>query len=119
MSIEQGTINNVAIALGAVMLAYNAAMATRRDKKLSQVAKTTEAIHVLSNSAMGAQLKLNVDFAMSDAVTKHRISLLTKEEGDVAAAAAADIQVAAQLAILQTHVLAQSKVDAQVEKEKK
>jgi hypothetical protein len=61
---------------------------------------------------MGAQLKLNVDFAQQNAVLAHRLAAISKEEGDVAAANAADVTVTSQKAIYQEHLIRQAKVDA-------
>ena len=89
----------------AVLVAWN----TWRQSKQS---KTVNAIHTLTNSAMGAQLKLNVQFAEQNAVLAHRLAEMSKSEGDVAAATAADVVVESQKAIYQEHLVRQAKVDA-------
>lgn len=90
----------------AALVAWNTWRAGKQEK-------VVKSIHVLTNSAMGAQLKLNVEFAQQNAVLAHRLSAISKEEGDIAAATAADVVVETQKAIYQDHLLRQAKVDAQ------
>jgi hypothetical protein len=101
---EQGIVGLATAAL----VAWNTWRASKNDK-------VVKSIHVLTNSAMGAQLKLNVEFAQQNAVLAHRLSALSKEQGDIAAATAADVVVETQKAIYQEHLLRQAKVDAQQE----
>jgi hypothetical protein len=96
----------------AALVAWNSYQGARRDKKIESIKKTGEATHTLSNSAMGAQLKLNVEFAQSNAVILHRMADYTKTEGDAAAALAADVKLEAQKVIYQAHLVQQAKVDA-------
>lgn len=83
----------------------------RREKILKKVEKTSTATHILTNSAMAAQLKLNVEFAQQIATDKHRIAGITKEDGDDASAAAADLVVEQQKVLLQAHLVRQATVD--------
>jgi hypothetical protein len=93
----------------AFMTAFLVAWNTWRASKNDKVVKD---IHTLTNSAMGAQLKLNVTFAEQNAVKSKRIAAMTKEEGDIAAATADDVIVEQQRAIYQEHLVRQAKVDA-------
>lgn len=104
------------LAIGAVT-AWNSRRSGKRDEQVASIKATGEATHILSNSAMGAQLKLNVSFARAVAVMAHRVATITKEDGDLASAEAADIQVHDQEAILQLHLIQQAKVDARDAKE--
>jgi hypothetical protein len=88
----------------AILVAWNAWRANK-------TAKVVNAVHTLTNSAMGAQLKINVDNAQRAAVMAHRIADITKQEGDIAAAKAADLEVIQQQAVYQDHVVRQAKVD--------
>src|ERR1700691_1573682 len=106
-------INSLALLGIAVLSAWTASKQAGRDKKVESIKKTGEATHTLSNSAMAAQLKMNVQFATQTAVLAHRLADVTKQEGDVAASLAADIVVKEQEAILQKHLIAQAKVDAE------
>ena len=107
-------INSLALLGIAVLSAWTASKQAGRDKKVESIKKTGEATHTLSNSAMAAQLKMNVQFATQTAVLAHRLADVTKQEGDVAASLAADIVVKEQEAILQKHLIAQAKVDAEL-----
>jgi hypothetical protein len=89
----------------AVLVAWNTWRASKNDK-------VVKSIHTLTNSAMGAQLKLNLQFAERFAVQAHRLASITKETGDLAAAVAADVDVEAQKSVYQDHLLRQAKVDA-------
>jgi hypothetical protein len=89
----------------AVLVSWNTWRASRNEK-------VVRSIHTLTNSAMGAQLKLNVQFAEKIAVGAHRLADVTKEAGDAAAAIAAEVVVEAQKSIYQDHLLRQAKVDA-------
>ena len=75
--------------------------------------KVVDEIHTLTNSAMGAQLKLNVVFAEQNAVKSRRIAELTKEGGDIAEAQAANIVVLEQRRIYQEHLMRQAVIDMQ------
>jgi hypothetical protein len=89
-----------------------ALLVTWNTYRQSKQGKQVTAIHTLTNSAMGAQLKINVDFAQQNAVLAHRLAAISKDEGDVAAANAADVIVTSQKAIYQEHLIRQAKVDA-------
>jgi hypothetical protein len=89
----------------AALVAWNTWRASKNDKVVRD-------IHTLTNSAMGAQLKLNVTFAEQNAVKSKRIAELTKSEGDIASAAADDLIVEEQKAIYQEHLVRQARVDA-------
>lgn len=97
-----------AIAFIAFMSVWN----NRQNKKNGAV---IDKVHTLSNSAMGAQLKLNVEFAEANAVQAHRIAEITKEDGDTAAAIAADVRVKSQQFLYQEHLTQQAKVDSKSE----
>lgn len=89
----------------AALVAWNTWRASKNDRVVKD-------IHTLTNSAMGSQLKLNVEFAERISVQAHRLAIVTKEEGDVAAALAADVVVKEQQAVYQEHLVRQAKVDA-------
>jgi hypothetical protein len=89
----------------ALLVAWNTWRASKNDK-------VVKSIHTLTNSAMGAQLKLNVDFCEKNAVLARRLASITKEDGDAAAATAAEVLVEAQKSVYQDHLLRQAKVDA-------
>jgi hypothetical protein len=105
------TINSLALLGIAAISAWTAAKQANRDKTVASIKKTGEATHTLSNSAMAAQLKMNVQFATQTSVLAHRLADVTKQAGDIAAAIAADIVIKEQEAILQKHLIAQAKVD--------
>jgi hypothetical protein len=94
----------ILLAIGCIT-AWNAFQAEK-------IKKTGEATHILSNSAMGEQKKLNVDFAKANAVLAHRIAVLTREEGDIDAATDADVRVKIQEDLYKAHLVQQAKVDA-------
>jgi hypothetical protein len=96
--------------IGLCLIGMFAAWSTWRQNKTGS---TVDKIHTLSNSAMGAQLTLNVEFAQANAVQAHRIAEITKGEGDMAAAIAADVKVESQKKLLNEHLVAQARVDAQ------
>ena len=89
----------------AVLVAWNTWKASKNEKVVKQ-------IHVLTNSAMGDQLRLNLKFAERFAVQAHRLAALSGDNGDKAAAVAADVDVESQKSIYQEHLLRQAKVDA-------
>jgi hypothetical protein len=80
-----------------------------------KIKRTGEATHLLSNSAMGEQKKLNVDFARRYAVQAHRFADMTNLDSDIAAAVAADVVVKEQESIYNQHLVQQAKVDAKAE----
>jgi len=96
--------NIMLLAIG-ITTAWNAYQA-------GKIKKTGEATHMLSNSAMGEQKKLNVDFARRYAVQAHRIAEITNVDADKVAAEAADVVVKDQEMIYQQHLINQAKVDA-------
>jgi hypothetical protein len=106
------TINSLALLGVAVIGAWTAAKQSARDKEVASIKKTGEAVHTLTNSAMGAQLKNAVVLAKQSAAFAHRVADSTKEAGDIAAAVAADTVVEDQEAILQIHLMNQAKADA-------
>jgi len=109
-------VNTFALLGIATIGAWQATRSAARDKVIISIKKTTEATHVLTNSAMGEQLKTAVQFATSTSVLAHRLAALTKEAGDAAYATATDIVVKEQQALLQKHLTAQAIVDAQADK---
>lgn len=80
--------------------------------KLNKINRTVAATHVLSNSAMGAQLQAKVDILMQLAVMSHRLADYTKQPEAEAAAVASDLNVLTAKAELQEHLIRQAKVDA-------
>lgn len=78
---------------------------------LNKVKKTGDAIHVLTNSAMGSQLQYNVDSAIKLAVTMHRLADYTQQPEAMAAALAADVDVERAKIELQAHMVRQAKAD--------
>lgn len=96
----------------AAAIAFIAFMSVWNNRQNKKTADVVDKVHTLSNSAMGAQLKLNVEFAEANAVQAHRISEITKEDGDAAAAAAADVRVKSQQFLYQEHLTQQAKVDS-------
>jgi hypothetical protein len=105
-----GAINDNLIVgfVTALLVAWNTWRAARS-------AKVVRSIHTLTNSAMASQLKVNVEFSQQNAVLSHRLADISKSEGDIAAAVAADVVVEAQKQIYQEHMLKQAKVDARDE----
>jgi hypothetical protein len=104
---DLNTSNVMILAIG-IITAWNAYQS-------GKIKKTGEATHILSNSAMGEQKKLNVDFAKRYAVQAHRFADMTKLDSDIAAALAADIVVKEQEVIYNQHLIQQAKVDAKAE----
>src|ERR1700690_3356296 len=97
-------INSVAILGVAVITAWTAA-------KAAAIKKVTDATHVLTNTAYGAQLLINGQNLEALAVLSHRFA----ESGgraDVDAAAAIDVRVEAAKAEYQMHLKQQAVVDA-------
>lgn len=105
MDLNQTTITSIASLFSALLLTWTMYKSGQRDKVIN-------AIHVLSNSAMGEQLKKNVQFAMAIAVMARRIAEQSKQVGDMAAAQAADLVVRQEQDLLNTHLIQQAKVDA-------
>jgi hypothetical protein len=83
-------------------------------KELVSVKHTGEATHTLSNSAMGAQLQVNVATLEALSVVLHRVAVTSKEEADAAAALAVDVRVDAAKKVLQDHLTKQAVVDSKV-----
>ena len=96
----------------AVLVAWNTWRQSLADKKAAKVEKVVNAVHTLTNSAMGSQLKLNVEFAERISVQAHRLADLSKQDADIAAALAADVVVKEQEAVYQEHLVRQAKVDS-------
>jgi predicted RNase H-related nuclease YkuK (DUF458 family) len=88
----------------AILVTWN----TYRERKQTKVLKQ---VHILTNSAMGAQLKLNVESAQNISVLAHRLAAMSKEEGDTASALAADVVVETQKQIYQDYLLRLAKSD--------
>ena len=105
-------VNTLAIFVAISLSIWQAGKEHGRDQVIKSVQKTAEATHILSNSAMGEQLKQSLQFAIANSVTAHRLAVLTKEAGDEAAALASDVVVKQQAALLQEHLISQAKVDA-------
>jgi hypothetical protein len=94
------------------MVAWNTWRNGRRDDEAKRQGKVVDAIHILTNSAMGDQLKVRVQFAEAIFVAMQRIAALShNEEGAVAAAIAAGVVVESQKALLNEHLARQAKVD--------
>jgi hypothetical protein len=107
-------------AAGAGIAAIIGAVKNNRDiagvkKSLVKVEKTSEAIHTLSNSAMGAQLLTKVELLQMLAVQAHRLAEVTKEAADAAVAQSFEVQVAAAKKVYQDHLMQQAVVDARKE----
>lgn len=96
----------------AAAIAFISFMGVWNSRQNKRTGKTVDKIHILTNSAMGAQLKLNVEFAEANAVQAHRIAEITKSDGDIAAAEAADVKVKSQQALYQDHQVQQAVVNA-------
>jgi hypothetical protein len=107
------SLEQVVLCATAIGVLWNTILAGRRDKVAASTLKISKATHILSNSAMGEQKRVNVEFAEAAAVSMHRIAALTGEAGDIAAAEAADIRVRTQRIIYEQHLIRQAKVDAQ------
>lgn len=107
------TVNSISLLGLGILGAWTTYQSAKRDKEIASVKKTGEAIHTLSNSAMGAQLKKNVQFAQANATLAHRMAEITKESADIAAAIAADIVVKQEQELLQVHLIQQAIVDAE------
>lgn len=107
--------NTVILTVFALTTMYNAYRDNRRADqlatKLDSVGDTTDKIHILTNSAMGAALRMNVVALESDAVSKHRIAEITHAVSDVAAAKASDIAIGEAQRLYAQHLAQQKKVD--------
>lgn len=97
-------IDDIALLGILIMGAWNTA-------KISRVGKTANAIHTLSNSAMGAQLQQKVDLLKALSVFAHAAQ--PSNDASEAAADAVDIRVKAAEKELQDHLLRQALVDAE------
>jgi hypothetical protein len=98
-------IDDIALLGILIMGAWNTA-------KISRVGKTANAIHTLSNSAMGAQLQQKVDLLKALAVFAHRFADIGND-ADKAAATALDVRVRSAEKDLQDHLVRQALVDAE------
>jgi hypothetical protein len=94
---------------GAVLLGIFTVWSVWRQSKTGKI---VQQVHILSNSAMGAQLEINVNFAKEIAVLKHSLADRSKADGDIAAAIAAEVVVEDQKKKLIDHQIQQAKVDA-------
>ena len=110
MTISETDYLQLGQSLGLFALGIFSAWSIWRQKKTGSV---VDKIHTLSNSAMGAQLTLNVNFAKSIAVQAHRIADNSQQQGDIAAALAADVVVTSQQKLLDEHLIAQAKLDSE------
>jgi hypothetical protein len=110
-------ISSLALLGVAVIGVWTANKASKIKKVVDDTKKVAVATHVLSNSAMEAQLRMNVQSWTASSVMAHRLAEITKQDGDVAAAKAIDVVVKEQEAILQKHQLSQAVVDAENIKE--
>jgi len=97
-------INSLAILGVAVITAWTAS-------KAAAIKKVADATHILTNSAMGAQLLANVQNLQAMAVLAHRFAE-NNNASDIAAAAAIDVRVEEARAKYQEHVKRQAVVDA-------
>ena len=84
------------------------------NKEINSVKKTGEATHTLSNSAMGAQLAINVELLQALSVQAHRFATMTGQEGDTATAKAFDVRVTGAQKLYQEHLTKQAVVDAEL-----
>lgn len=112
VALDQATLASLVQLAVALMVAYNTGRSVARDKVMSRVEKTGIETHALSNSAMAAQLKLNVTFATTVWVMAKRMAAMTNEDGDIASAIAAEVRVKEQEEILQEHLLRQAHIDS-------
>jgi len=118
MTPDSEIVNNIALVALSVLAAWNARQISMRGKQLATIKdttdtihNTTETIHTLSNGRLAAVLTVNLQFARSIAVLTERVASITGEDGDIAAARAANLQVAQQEALLNAHLMAQSQVE--------
>jgi len=120
LALDNMTINSLALLGIALIGLWNSRKNAQIQKTASDTKKTADdtktiavATHTLSNSAMGAQLQMQLQFSQQIAVLARRIAK-SGDPGDVAAATAADVVVKQQQEILQNHLVQQAKVDATV-----
>jgi|SRR5208283_3305897 len=111
MTLDNVTVNNMALVALALLAVWNARQSAQRGKDIATIKGTTETIHTLSNGRLAAVLTVNLQFARSIAVLTERMANITKADGDIAAARAANLQVLQQEALLNAHLTAQSKVE--------
>jgi hypothetical protein len=107
--VDPQTILVAGIALATL---FTAVLTTWQQFVLNKVKKTGEATHMLSNSAMGAQLQDKVDVYKELAVMAHRLADYTSDPEAKAAAIACDVQVDKARLELREHLIRQAKVDA-------
>lgn len=112
ISVWSPTINSGLLIILALIGLWNTAKGNARDKTLREIKDTGEAVHILSNSQLGAQLTLAVADAKEKSVWAHRVADTSKAAGDRAAAEAADVTVVQREVLLQKHLDQQAIVDA-------
>jgi hypothetical protein len=112
MALSQTTITSIASLFTALLVVWTAYKTKQLQVVADSTKKTVDAVHTLSNSAMGATLKMNVQLAASNAVMAHRLAEITGQPGDAAAAVALDLKTKEHQAIYEAHLAQQAKVDA-------
>jgi hypothetical protein len=98
------------IKMASVQTVVQGALATMQGD-LTSVKVTGEAVHTLSNSAMAAQLLVNVNLLKTLSQQAHRTYSLTKEEADQVAAKGFDDQLTAVEKLYTDHQVNQKAVD--------
>lgn len=95
--LDSPTINSIALLAIAVIGLYTA-------NKSTTIKRDVSAVRFLSNRAMGVQLRLSVTFVKAIAVLTRRLATQSNEEGDIAAAVAAEVAVKEQEDIYEEHL---------------
>ncbi len=115
-STEHIDANTVMMAVLSVATFVNALLRHRAEwaanRKASHLQDTADKIHTLSNSRMGAQLQINTVAFKALVVASQRLALMTGQEADKAALAAAQAGLMEAERGLMEHLIQQARVDA-------
>ena len=80
-------------------------------RKVEQVDKTSNAIHILTNSAMAIQLKTNIQLSKALGLMAHRLATSSGQAGDLAAAHAIDVQTRDYETAYNDHMLSEARIE--------
>src|ERR1700722_4077348 len=92
-TLNQATIQDVSLAIVAILTAYATWQSKRNGKDIAAVKVVADATHTLSTSTMGAQLQTGVDDAKAMQIILQRIAAMSNASGDIAAAKDAEERV--------------------------
>ena len=79
--------------------------------KVDKVEKTSNAIHVLTNSAMAIQFMTNIQLSKALGLMAHRLAMSSGQAGDLAAAHAIDVQTKDYEIAYNDHMISEARTE--------